>query len=102
MLTLSNHVLFIRGQNIIYDEKGYVIEKNVFNPDGSLLVKNTYKYNDKGNEIEANESYKDSPLFSKTTYQYDYDEIGNWIMRYEFTNENTKNRRITEREIEYH
>jgi len=80
-----------------YNEKGYLTEYFVYNPDGSIsnrfvykndangnrveevqylsdgssMGKYTYKYDDKGNKIEWNSYNQDGSLFSKTYFKYD-------------------------------
>ena len=87
-----------------YDDKGNQIELNFFNPDDNLDFKFTYKYDDKGNEIERNSFNSDGSLFLKYTYKYTYDQQGNWIQRiaYKVKNGVEKPSQIVERTIEYY
>jgi hypothetical protein len=56
-------------------------------------------YDDKGNETEWNSYKPDGSLDVKETYKYDYDETGNWIKETKFRNGNPEI--IIEREIKY-
>ena len=61
------------GENlqITFNDKGNKIEENLFNSDGRLSFKLTYKYDNKGNKIESNSFDPDRRLSSKSTYKYD-------------------------------
>ena len=84
----------------LYNNKGNKIELNVYNSDGSLDYKYTYKYDDKGNKIEWNVYNSDGSLNYKETSKYVYDSNNNWIKKFEFQNEIPIY--ITEREIVYY
>ena len=94
----------LTNEQIIFNEKGNQIEKNLFIPDGSLLSKYTYKYDDKGNIIEGNSFSSDGSLFLKYTYKYTYDQQGNWTQQitYKVKNGVEKPSQIVERTIEYY
>jgi hypothetical protein len=85
-----------------YDDKGNKIEKNKYNPNGTLFDKTLhhkyiYKYDEKGNKIEKNECNLDKTL--RPVYIYKYDDYGNWIESiHHYREDNT----ITERTIKYY
>ena len=54
-----------------FNQVGNQIKKNLYNSDGSLNYKYTYKYNLRGNQIKKNLHASDGSLSSKTTYKYD-------------------------------
>ncbi len=56
---------------VLYDEKGNMIEENRYKSDGSLDRKSIYKYDKKGNVIEGNKYESDGSLDSKNIYKYD-------------------------------
>src|SRR3954447_20097643 len=43
---------YINKQTFTYDENGDLVERNFYNPDGSLIVKFTHKHDDKENHAE--------------------------------------------------
>ena len=76
----------------------------LYESDGSLCYKKTYKYDWNGNQIE-NASYKSNgSLDYKYSYKYEYDSKGNWTksIKSEVKSIITKATGITEREIEYY
>lgn len=71
-----DRILLLKYKNQ-YDDKGNLIEGNWYNPDGTLGFKSKYQYNDKGNKIEENWYDSDGKLIGKVKVQYD--EKGNVI-----------------------
>ena len=72
----------------------------MYNSDGSLRSKDTYKYDEKGNKIEENMYNSDGSLRSKYTYKYEFDKQGNWIKKIEFKDGIPEY--ILERQYEYY
>ncbi len=54
-----------------YNVKGNLIEWKLYNSDGSLKRKETYKYDDKGNLIKSNEYNSDGSFDKKCIYKHD-------------------------------
>jgi TonB family protein len=62
-----------------YDLKGNKIENQYFPIAGSTLTgKEVYKYDEKGNISEMNLFNPDGSLLSKEVYKYEFDFAGNW------------------------
>lgn len=59
-----------------YDVNKNMVEKNRYNPDGSLDYQWTYKYDDVGNMVEE-ANFPDGSLLAK--YAYKYDESKNMV-----------------------
>lgn len=55
---------------IIFNKKGFGVEKNEYESDGDLWEKIKYKYNNKNNLIERNKYWSDGDLLSKNKYEY--------------------------------
>ena len=71
-----------------------------YNSDGSLDYKYTFSLDDKGSIVESNIFISDGSLDYKSSDKYQLDENNNWIKRIEYNNEIPKY--ITERTIEYY
>ncbi len=56
---------------IIYDNKGNMIEKNGYNSNGNLIYKIIYKYDNKGNKMEYSTYNSNGNLNNKWTNKYD-------------------------------
>ena len=62
-----------------YDLKGNKTENQYFPIAGATLTgKETYKYDEKGNISEMTMFNADGSLLSKETYKYEFDFLGNW------------------------
>jgi hypothetical protein len=60
------------------DEKGHVVEYNVYNPDGSVIsTKNTNRYDDKGQLVEKGSYNPDGSIDHKWAYKFD--NRGIWL-----------------------
>lgn len=92
-----------------YDDIGNMIEEVVYEDEEVLVVDKFgkaevtslnyhyfYKYDNKGNIIECYGSNPKNPI----KYKYEFDSIGNWIKKIEFSVKGPL--KITEREIEYY
>jgi len=80
-----------------YDSIGNIIEKNLFNSDGSFNNRYTFKYDLKGNELEFRWYNSDGSLKGKEEYIYEYDKKNNWIKKIK-----NKSNYIIERKIVYY
>ena len=72
-ISKGNRISEISGSDeyILFNDKGNNIERNIYNSDGNLDKKWTYKYDDKGNKIEVNGYNSDGSLDNKLTFNYD-------------------------------
>lgn len=90
-----------------YDEKGRLIESNVYDGDSTTLeARRVYKFSS-GEQVPTEFAYygPDGRIYEKSTYtDYEFNSTGDWIKRKE-TREQTFNRHsvsMTFREIEYY
>jgi hypothetical protein len=84
-----------------YDGRGNRINKDCFNEYGALFLKCNYKFDADGNEIEAKEYDSHHGLRFVITYEYsDDDNMGNWLTRSTYKNDNLF--AIVQREIAYY
>ena len=60
---------------------GRISERALYEVDGSLKRKSSFKYDDHGNMTE--EARADGPMTSLIRYEHRYDDRGNWIRRIE-------------------
>ena len=87
--------------------EGRVSEREIYEQDGKMKRKSSFKYDDHGNVTE--ETRIDGPMESQLLYDYRYDDRGNWIRREETINYDTGRKsepsspllRITTRTITY-
>ncbi len=87
--------------------EGRVSQRELFEEDGSLKRRPSFKYDSHGNVIE--ETRTDGPMESLFRCEYQYDDHGNWIRREETISYDTGRKsessapllRITSRTIEY-
>lgn len=54
----------------IFDDKGNIVEKNIYGSDGSLTQKTIYKYDENNNKIEVSDYAGDGSLTQKQIYKY--------------------------------
>jgi len=80
---------------ILFNKRGNVTENILYNSDGSLKKKFTYKYDDMGNMIEGNIFKSDGSLKEKSTARYD--ENGNVIERNIFKSDGSLKEKSTHR-----
>ena len=66
---------------------GHVSERELFEEDGSLKRRSSFKYDSHGNMTD--ETRIDGPMESLLRYDYRYDDRGNWIRREETINYDT-------------
>lgn len=75
-LTESKHITL---EVVAYDLKGNKVENQYFPIAGATLTgKEVYKYDEKGNISEMTLFNADGSLVSKETYKYEFDFAGNW------------------------
>jgi hypothetical protein len=84
-----------------YDDKGNKTE--YYNClDSSFFTKTIYKYDEKGNYIEEIIYNLDGSIYSKYTFKYEYDSYGNWLKKIRYKGERKTLCLVTEREITYY
>jgi antitoxin component YwqK of YwqJK toxin-antitoxin module len=64
-----------------YDSAGHLVERKEFNPDGSLMWKQTSAFDKNRNEVEHRVYDQAGLLKSHMTYAYEYDAAGNWTVQ---------------------
>jgi hypothetical protein len=92
-----------------YDFRGNKLESAYFHGNGHLSWLTKMKYDRYDNLIESN-VYKSNRIAVESVYKYQFDEVGNWISRYEertvhvnlLTAGLERANTVTERQIEYY
>ena len=82
-----------------YDDTGRKIEESLYNHDGELFSKLSYKYDAQGNMVEFNDSFMTSKRYSYL-HKYKYDAMGNMTEDMEYMPDMTP-KRVIEYDIEY-
>lgn|SRR5262249_29657220 len=73
-----------------YDSTAHMVERKEFNPDGSLMWKQTSAFDKNRNEVDHSIYDQAGVLKNHLTYAYEYDSAGNWIIQ-RVSEEDSKN-----------
>ncbi|GIZ15225.1 hypothetical protein [Capnocytophaga catalasegens] len=90
----------IKIQRSKYDAKNNEIEQHFFDSKNNLLYFYILKYDRRGNVMELDSYNPDGTLNVKNHWKYTFDTKGNWIQKIEYTSD--KSYFIIERTIEYY
>lgn len=93
---------------ILYDGRGHVREKVVFDLKGQRQSRSEFRYDERGSQIEERSYDAGGRVTDRKAYEYEYDAVGNWIHEtfrwWEVVNgrETLKQSHVRERSLTYY